>query len=282
MLFGSIVVLFINLRGLEPHCEDHIMERAGERLKRVRERLGLTFRDVEQASQNVASRRGSDEFGIALSRLADIENKGTLPTIYRLYTLCVIYRLDFDEVLGWYGVPRDELAGDAANVPLDTTHEIRLIHNGEVNVPQSLDSEMDLERTTFLSHLIRRWGKLPLGFLNGLDLRRHRYGFIGLADWSMYPILQPGSLVLIDDAKRKIASSGWTNEFDRPIYFLEHRDGYLCGWCMLTGERLVLLPHPASQERPSFYEHPKEIEVVGQVTGVAMLLEWRKRRHAQI
>ena len=44
------------------------MERAGEKLKRVRERLKLTFRDVEQASQEIAARRGSDEFSIALSR----------------------------------------------------------------------------------------------------------------------------------------------------------------------------------------------------------------------
>ena len=26
----------------------------------------------------------------------------------------------------------------------------------------------------------------------------------------MYPILQPGSLVAIDESRRKIASSGWT------------------------------------------------------------------------
>jgi hypothetical protein len=257
------------------------MKRAGERLKHARERLKLTFRDVSQASQEVAARRGSDEFAIALSRLADIENKGTLPTIYRVYTLCVIYRLDFDEVLGWYGVPREQLAGDAAHVGLDATHQIHFTHAGDVTVPQSLDCEIDLERTTFLSHMIRRWGKLPLGFLNGLDLRKHRYGFIGLADWSMYPILQPGSLVLIDESKRRIANGGWTNEFDRPIYFLEQRDRYVCSWCTLTGDGLMLHPHPASQERPSVYQHPGDIEVVGQVTGVAMLLEWRKRRHAQ-
>lgn len=86
------------------------MERAGEKLKRIRERLNLTFRDVEQASQQIAGRMGNPEFIIALSRLADIENKGTVPTIYRLYTLCAIYRLDFAEILAWYGAPLDRLA----------------------------------------------------------------------------------------------------------------------------------------------------------------------------
>jgi transcriptional regulator with XRE-family HTH domain len=257
------------------------MERPGEKLKRARERLKLTFREVEQASQKLAERRGNEEFSIALSRLADIENKGTLPTIYRLYSLCAIYRLDFEEVLRWYGVPREQLAGDAAHLGLKATHEIHLTHEGNVTVPQSLDGEVDLGKTSFLSDMIRRWGKMPFALLNGLDLRRHRYGFIGLEDWSMYPILQPGSFVLIDDSKRKVTNSGWTNEFDRPIYFLEHRDGYLCSWCTSSGSRLMLHPHPASLEGPSVYQFPAEIEVVGQVTGVAMLLEWRKRRPAQ-
>ena len=44
------------------------MERPGEKLKHVRERLKLTYRDVGRASQQVASRRGSAEFAIALSR----------------------------------------------------------------------------------------------------------------------------------------------------------------------------------------------------------------------
>ena len=98
------------------------MERPGEKLKRVRERLKLTYRDVEKASQQLAQRRASDEFAIALSRLADIENKGTVPTIFRLYSLCAIYRLNLDEVLGWYGVPVELLPAESLLTPLNETH----------------------------------------------------------------------------------------------------------------------------------------------------------------
>ncbi len=41
----------------------------------------------------------------------------------------------------------------------------------------------------------------------------------------MFPIIPPGSLVVIDDTKRRIVNSGWNSEFERPIYFLEHREG---------------------------------------------------------
>jgi transcriptional regulator with XRE-family HTH domain len=257
------------------------MDRAGEKLKRARERLKLTFRDVEQASQRIASRNKNDEFIIALSRLADIENKGTLPTIYRLFTLCAIYRLDFDEVIRWYGVPKDQLASESLQIGLEHTHVVELSSNGSVTIPPAADCEIDLNQTTFLSRLMRRWGKLPLAFFNGMDVKQHRYGFIGLEDWSMYPILQPGSLVLLDESRRKIASEGWINEFDRPIYFLELRDGYQCGWCMLAGDRLLVQPHPASHAKVRVYGYPGDVDIIGQVVGVAMLLETRKRRRSR-
>jgi transcriptional regulator with XRE-family HTH domain len=256
------------------------MDRAGEKLKRVRERLKLTFRDVEQASQKIAALRTSDEFAIALSRLADIENKSTLPSIYRLYSLCAIYRLDFDEVLGWYGVPRDLLPSDALQIGLPETHALGFSENGNGLVPQPGDREVDLNVTNFLSPLIRRWGKLPLSLLNGMD-RQHRYGMIGLEDWSMYPILLPGSLVVIDPRRRKVAPSGWASEYDRPIYFLEHRGGYICGWCAVNGSQLLLQPHPASQRKPETFGYPAEIEVVGQVIGVAKMLEPALHRPAR-
>jgi transcriptional regulator with XRE-family HTH domain len=254
------------------------MESPGEKLKRVREKLNLTFRDVEQASRRIAARRGSDEFIIALSRLADIENKGTAPSIFRIYTLCAIYRLDYEVVLRWYGVPRDELESESLQVQLRETHAIQFSENTQITGPQPAGLEIDPSKTTFLSHVIRRWGKLPLNCLNGLDLRRYRYGFIGLEDWSMYPILQPGALVAIDDNRRKIASGGWSNEMDRPIYFLEHRDGYACGWCSLLDGRLLLQPHPASHKEPQIFELQTGIDVIGQVVAVAMPLDARLGR----
>ena len=257
------------------------MDRAGEKLRRVRERLKLTYRDVVEASHEIAGLRGSSEFIIPLSRLADIENGGRVPTVFRLYTLAAIYRLDFHEVLRWYGVPVELLASEALRVGLGQTHSIQITPHGHATIPQPFDGEIDLNRTTFLSQFIRRFGKIPLSLINGLDHQRFRYGLIGLEDYSMYPILRPGSLVMIDENHRRVARTGWTNEFDRPIYFLEHRQGFACGWCSLDGGKLILQPHPASDAHPSVFQHPDEIEVVGQVVGMATLLEPRKRRHAR-
>src|SRR5438270_7314912 len=91
----------------------NIMEDAGERLKKIRDRLNLTIRDVEEASRRIAARHKNDEFVVGLSRLSEIENKGTVPTLYRLYSLCSIYRLDLIEVLEWYGVEVGDMAADS-------------------------------------------------------------------------------------------------------------------------------------------------------------------------
>jgi transcriptional regulator with XRE-family HTH domain len=250
------------------------MDRAGEKLKRVRERLKLTYRDVERASQELAGRRGSKEFLVPLSRLADIENRGTVPSIYRLYTLCAVYRLDLDEVMRWYGVPADQLPTEALQIGLDETHTVQIKARGPAPDASAPEQELDWSKTAFLS----QWGKAPLSFLNSAGSRPCRYGLIGLEDWSMYPILRPGSLVVIDESRRKIASGGWTNEFDRPIYFFEHRTGFLCGWSTLDGDRLLILPHPSAQRPPSLFRYPVEIDVIGQVVGVAMTLGSDKRR----
>jgi hypothetical protein len=205
-----------------------------------------------------------------------------VPSIYRLYSLCAIYRLDLLEVLQWYGVDVSQLPSDAAGIEIEKTHAVgfQVPEYGEVQVPLRLDPGLNLEKTTYLSRMIQRWGRLPLMLLNGLDLKAHRYAYIGSEDWSMYPLIAPSSLVLIDESKRRIVMSGWSNEFERPIYFFEHREGFVCGWCHLEDTRLVLQPHPASMCCPRIFRYPEEIDVIGQVVGLAMRFEPGRRRRS--
>ena len=256
------------------------MAEAGQKLKRSRERLDLTYRDVEEATTRLAAAHQNDELVVQISRLADIENKGTLPSIYRLYALCVVYMVDLTEMLSWYGIVSSKLASDAALVAHKKTHLVgfKARDDAEVQVPLALDPGIDMSKTTFLSRMIQRWGRVPLMLLGQHDLRSRLYGMIGAEDWSMFPIIPPGSLVVIDDTRRRIANAGWKTEFERPIYFLEHRDGYACSWCTLRGELLTLHPHPSSLCEPEVFKYPNEIEVLGQVTQVAMTVDPAQRR----
>jgi hypothetical protein len=256
-------------------------EKAGQRLRRARERLSLRVRDVELASQKIAEKHNNDEFTVHINRISEIENRGLIPSIYKLYSLCTIYRLDFVEVMEWYGVSRATAVVDSLLVEMPPTHEIgrRADDTSDAPVPITLDPGIDPRKTTYLSRMIQKWGRLPLLFLDGLDLKDQRYAFIGTDDWFMYPLIHPGSFLIIDDTRRRIATSGWTSEFDRPIYFLEHRQGYACGWCSVSENRLILQPHPSSGCDPQVFAFPMDIEVVGQVVGVAMRLDSSRKAY---
>lgn len=257
------------------------MYEPGQKLKHVREHLHLRYRDVQEASRRIANQNGNHQFVIGLSRLADIENKGTLPSMHRLYSLSAIYGLDFHLVLSWYGVDLQGLAADSARLGLAETHPIdfQFPDPAQAEVPITVNPDVDVRRTGYFSKQIERWGKLPLLLLNSLDLKRQRYGFIGTDDWSMYPLIPPGSFIQIDESRRRISEDGWVHEYERPIYFLEHRNGFRCGWCTDREGILIVQPHSESHLPPQIFKYPGEADILGQVVGVAMRLDLGKRRH---
>lgn len=254
---------------------------AGLKLKQIREDRGLRFREVEEASGMIAQRQHNPEFVISLSRLSDIENKSVVPNIYKLYALCAIYRLDLCEALRWYGVDLERLPMDAALVSPERTHPIGFPGAGAVTLPLRLDPGFDPRRTTYLSRMIQEWGTMPLTLLDPLRVKEHRYACMGTEDYMMYPLLPPGTLLQIDESRREIQNGGWTNEYERPVYFFELRHGYACGWCSLSGSHLILQPHPASPCQPQVHPYPSEIEVIGQVVGAATRLESARKVKAR-
>jgi transcriptional regulator with XRE-family HTH domain len=256
------------------------MRDPGRELRRIRELLRLKYRDVEQASQQIARNRGNQEFSVGLSRLADIENKGTLPSVYRLYSLCVIYGLSFQTVLAWYGVNLDEQSVDSAKLSLRETRAIYFPPPGLAagSLPLEIDIPADSTKTLYLSPYVRGWGSLPLSILASLDLQRYHYAFIGTEDWFMYPILPPGSFVQIDQSRRRLGQENPTGEHERPIHLIEHRSGFRAGWCTVRSGLLILQPHPASHLGLETYRYPGEADVLGQVIAVAKRLDLGRRR----
>jgi transcriptional regulator with XRE-family HTH domain len=250
----------------------------GQQLRRIRERLRLKYREVEEASLRIAARHKNPEFAIGLSRLADIENKGTVPSIYRIYSLATIYGLDYMQALAFYGVAIEQIPIDMSELELQVTRSIDL-HTGTasgLDVPANLLGMTDFRRASILSREMQEWGLVPMQFLKTLDLTRYRYAFLGTEDWSMYPLIPPGSFVQIDETKRKIMNAGWDNDFSRPIYFLQLHDGYRFGWCTERAGSLIVQPHSAAPVAAEVFRYPGEVEVCGQVVAVAMRLDRAK------
>jgi transcriptional regulator with XRE-family HTH domain len=259
------------------------MDEAGQKLRQARERLNLKIREVEEASRKIAEKHGREDYSVVASRLSEIENKGLIPSIHKLYSLCAIYRLDFEEVLGWYGISLSSMIADGQFVPMTRTHPVRSgpWKDGSVLCPISLEPGFDPSQTNYLTRVISRWGKVPLLLLETADpTAGQRYAFIGTEDWFMYPLLQPGTFVVLDETRRKVATAGWNTELERPIYFVEHRTGYYCCWCVQDRDRITLMPHPASGCAPLTFALG-EVDVVGQVIGLAMRFDDGRRRRSR-
>jgi hypothetical protein len=119
--------------------------------------------------------------------------------------------------------------------------------------------------------MFESWGEIPVALLQHMDWRNSLYGYIGIEDRTLYPMLRPGSFVQIDSQQTKIQPGGWPNEFERPIYFVELRDNaYVCSWCEVNGSQLVLLPSAQSGKQSTHVRYPRDADILGRVTAVTL------------
>jgi transcriptional regulator with XRE-family HTH domain len=245
----------------------------GTRLKEIRARLGLTTREVETKSQQVADDRHNREFYLSHAWLTDIENDKFLPSLFKLFTLSAVYRCSFPDLASMVGVPLGELPRLQRSMDAPKTHLLQNQGREEtekVPVPVRIKPEFQLEKTDLVARVVEKWGQLPVSLLQHIDLRRSVYGYIGLEDYTLYPLIRPGSLVQIDSTQRKLSAKKWSTEYDRPIYFVELHDGYVCSWCEVDRGQLIVVPHPQSRQSIRRFDYPAQAEIIGRVTGVAM------------
>ena len=252
---------------------------AGERLKELRVGLGLATRDVEEKSQQIAADRHNREYYISHAWVTDIENGKFTPSIYKFHTFSAIYNRKITELLSYFGLPVGDLSRYRTFIGVPKTH---LLDTGsdleieKVSLPVRFKPEFSLEKTNLLARVVEKWDEIPVGFLQHLDLRKSVYGYIGLEDYTLFPLIRPGSLVEIDANQRKISAERWSTEFNRPIYFVELRNGYVCRWCQVDRGQLIVIPHPHSHQDVRRFDYPSQAEIIGRVTGVAMRIVGEK------
>ena len=248
----------------------------GSNFRSLREQLGMTMRDVENASMRIAVKHGNDEFALPPSRLSDIETKGVVPSIYRLYSLSIIYRRDIAELFSWYGIELNALVDDMDLAAPARSHSSEALKSiASVQVPVRLDPSFDHRYTSNIGRMVEQWGVVPLAYLAQFANCQFTYGYVGSEDLTMYPLLPPGAFVQVDESKDVVTQGGWRSEYERPIYFVETRQGHICSWCTLVGDEIILQSHPLSPVPARVLKFPQEADVVGQVVGVAMKLgEW--------
>ena len=241
----------------------------GQKLKAFRCDRHITVRQVEQASRRIAEAAGDKRFCISNGWLAQLEKGTSEPSIHKLFSLSVIYRVQFMELVRLYGVDLDEAKKYEAVANPHLTQLLSLdlkdkelaelsrvsAFNFSRGTTSLIPDGKTLRNTTSLAHI-----KTPKAAVNA-------YGYIGLKDLTMYPLIRPGAVVQIDTTQQKLQTITWHSDYDRPIYFIELRDAYACGWCELQGNQLLIIPHHSSPVAIRRLTYLKEAEIVGRVVG---------------
>jgi transcriptional regulator with XRE-family HTH domain len=245
---------------------------SGQRLKALRVTLGITTRDVQDYSRIIARTQKNQSYYISHSSLIDIENSSRTPSVFKLFTLSVVYRINFVDLLLFYGIDLEEISKAQLAVKLPKTHIIPSeIYDAErqVSFPVRFDPGARIEETNLLTRMVQTWGEIPIAFVQHLWIRKYLYGFIGLDDYTLHPMIRPGAFVQIDDQDNNVQFESWENEFDRPIYFFQLREGYACGWCQIDEKVLSIVPHSLSRAKMRHFTYPGDIDIVGRVVAVA-------------
>ena len=226
---------------------------SGQQLKVLRNRRNITVREVEDASRRIADRKGDRRFCISNGWLAQLENGASESSIHKLFSLSVIYRVSFLDLLRLYNVDIDEKEKYERVADPYVTQLVCENGNGD-GLVQSACSDNCVELATKL---------VPAS--NEDSHANIVYGHLGMADFTLYPMIRPGALLRIDTTQTRLAANIWRNEYERPIFFIELRDAYACGWCELQGNQLLVIPHHSSPATIRRFTFPREAELVGRV-----------------
>jgi len=236
--------------------------------------VGISLRQVEKYSRQIAKAEGSAKFYISNAWLSQIEGTGPVPSVQKLFSLSVIYRINFVELLSLFGIDLERIGLHQLEIRLPNTHPAKLeVYNEDrtTTFPVRFHKRFKLEKTTLLSRIVKIWGEVPISVIRHLDIRNSEYGYVGLRDHTMDPLVPPGSFVQIDNQVREVLRpSSWRTELDRPIYFVRIPGGFACSWCELKQNQLTLVPHPLSSSRLRHFAYGREAEIIGRVTGIAL------------
>jgi transcriptional regulator with XRE-family HTH domain len=227
-------------------------------LKSLRNKHNITVREVEQASRRIADVKGDKRFCISNGWLAQLENGVSEPSICKLFSLSVIYHANFLDLVRLYNVDVDDKEKYEPVAKPHLTQLISVTNSGNGHSVAKLSTSLISE----------------LGVMSAPQLacdEHHApsviYARLGSSDITMYPMIRPGALLKIDTSQDKLTTGTWRNEHERPIFFIELREAYACGWCEWQGNQLLIIPHPSSPAGVRRFTYPREAEVVGRVVG---------------
>src|SRR5260370_6479800 len=135
----------------------------GAELRAIRRHLGISTRQVEKYSRQIANVEGSTKFYISNAWLSQIEATGSVPGVQKLFSLSVIYRLNFVELLYLFGIDLERIGLHQLEIRLPKTHPAKLeIYNEgrAATFPVRFHEGFKVDKTSLLSRMVTICGEV--------------------------------------------------------------------------------------------------------------------------
>jgi len=125
-----------------------------------------------------------------------------------------------------------------------------------------------LEDTQFFEGSVKHWANIEVEYLGSFFPPYLSYVVVGEQDANASPIAPPGSRLLVNRLLNKVYAADNVSFHERELFYVLTPNGLTCVYAeIVPGEKIVLIPHPASGNvREEFNQ--REVTIIGQVVGV--------------
>ena len=232
--------------------------------------LGLSYKDVVSESERLAKLYSNSDMRIGKSTLGDIIS-GSIrqPATAKLDSLRIILNLSRTDIDAAIGLQPERRFAEQLEMSRARTHEVPIdavTRHRRVRLPIVRD-DAKLERTQFFAGSIKRWANVEVEYLSSFYPPYLCYVVVGEEDANAAPIAPPGSRLIVNKLLNKVLPAENVSFHERELFYVMTPNGLTCVYAEVAGEKIVLIPHPASGNMREEF-HRDEITIIGQVVGV--------------
>lgn len=243
----------------------------GQLILKAMKLLGLSYKDIVSASDRLSRQNNNKDMRIGKSTLGNIIS-GSIrqPGTAKLDSLRIILNLSRADIDAAIGLQPERRLSEQLEIARARTHEIPIdavTRHRRIKMP-ILREDAKLDETQFLEGSLKRWDEIEVEYLSSFYPPYLAYVVVGEDDTNASPIAPPGSRLLVNRLLNKVHPADKSSFHERELFCVLTPNGLTCTYAELgSGEKIVLIPHPASGNvREEF--NGDEVTIIGQVVGV--------------
>jgi CheY-like chemotaxis protein len=233
--------------------------------------LRLSYKDIVAASERLARQNNNADMRIGKSTLGNIIS-GSIrqPGTAKLDSLRIILNLSRTDVDAAIGLQPERRFAEQLEMTRARTHEVPIdavARHRRIKLP-ILRDDANLEETQFFEGSLKSWANIEVEYLSSFYPPYLAYVVVGEDDANAAPIAPPGSRLLVNKLLNTVNPAENLSFHERELFYVLTPNGFTCVYAeLVAGEKIVLIPHPASGNlREEF--HRDEVTIIGQVVGV--------------